>query len=289
MPTECPACGTTLAQQKEGDKDLRCPNHQSAPPRCASGCSTSPGRGAFDIEGLGYEAAVALLDAEVIDNEGDLFALDRGQLLQTACSRARPRRARTCLDPCSPPTASGCWPTSTGPSSCRCGGSWSPCRSATSARPRPARWPPVRLDGRDPRASARQLAAAEGVGPTIAEAVVEWFGARALARRDRRQVERAGVSLEDERDESIARTLEGLTIVVTGSLVDFSRDAAKEAIIARGGKAARRCRRTPTSSSSATRRIQGRQGRAARRAGPRRGRLRGAAGGWSVGACEASS
>lgn len=43
--------------------------------------------------------------------------------------------------------------------------------------------------------------------------------------------------MEDERDESIPRTLEGKTIVVTGSLVDFSRDGAKEAILQRGGKA----------------------------------------------------
>ena len=44
--------------------------------------------------------------------------------------------------------------------------------------------------------------------------------------------------MADERDESVARTLEGLTVVVTGSLVEFSRDSAKEAILARGGKAA---------------------------------------------------
>ena len=86
-------------------------------------------------------------------------------------------------------------------------------------------------------ATEQELAAAEGVGPTIAEAVIEWF-------REPWHVaivdkwEAAGVSLEDERDESIDRTLEGLTIVVTGSLVDFSRDSAKEAILTRGGKAA---------------------------------------------------
>ena len=44
--------------------------------------------------------------------------------------------------------------------------------------------------------------------------------------------------MADERDESVARTLEGLTVVVTGSLEGFSRDGAKEAILARGGKAA---------------------------------------------------
>jgi DNA ligase (NAD+) len=86
-------------------------------------------------------------------------------------------------------------------------------------------------------ASLDELAAAEGVGPTIAEAVVEWFGVD--WHRDIVDTwAAAGVSMEDERDESVERTLEGLTVVVTGSLVDFSRDSAKEAILARGGKAA---------------------------------------------------
>ncbi len=47
----------------------------------------------------------------------------------------------------------------------------------------------------------------------------------------------AGVTMADERDESVPRTLEGLTIVVTGSLEGFTRDSVKEAIIVRGGKA----------------------------------------------------
>ncbi len=84
------------------------------------------------------------------------------------------------------------------------------------------------------------LADAEGVGPTIAAAVREWFDGPeshwhvAIVEK----WERAGVTMADERDESVARTLEGLTVVVTGSLDDFSRDSAKEAILARGGKAA---------------------------------------------------
>jgi len=45
------------------------------------------------------------------------------------------------------------------------------------------------------------------------------------------------VRMEDERDDSTPRTLDGLTLVVTGSLADFSRDGAKEAIVSRGGKA----------------------------------------------------
>jgi DNA ligase (NAD+) len=86
-------------------------------------------------------------------------------------------------------------------------------------------------------ATEEQLAAAEGVGPTIAEAVIEWFTVDWHAAIVDKW-ERAGVSMADERDESVPRTLEGLTVVVTGSLVDFSRDSAKEAILARGGKAA---------------------------------------------------
>jgi len=81
------------------------------------------------------------------------------------------------------------------------------------------------------------LADAEGVGPTIADAVVEWFAVdwhREIVRKWRE----AGVTMADERDESAPRTLAGMSIVVTGSLVDFSRDQAKEAILARGGKAA---------------------------------------------------
>ena len=58
MPTDCPACGTPLAQQKEGDKDLRCPNHEHCPAQVRERVFHVAGRGAFDIEGLGYEAAV---------------------------------------------------------------------------------------------------------------------------------------------------------------------------------------------------------------------------------------
>jgi DNA ligase (NAD+) len=86
-------------------------------------------------------------------------------------------------------------------------------------------------------ADLERLSAAEGVGPTIAEAVVEWFAVdwhRVILDKWRR----AGVTMEDERDESTPRTLEGMSIVVTGSLDAFSRDQAKEAILVRGGKAA---------------------------------------------------
>jgi len=86
-------------------------------------------------------------------------------------------------------------------------------------------------------ASTEELAGAEGVGPTIAEAIREWFDVdwhREIVAKWRA----AGVSLTDEAAEEGPRPLEGLSVVVTGSLADFSRDSATEAITARGGKVA---------------------------------------------------
>ncbi|MBJ7356986.1 NAD-dependent DNA ligase LigA [Nocardioides sp.] len=236
MPTECPACGTALAEQKEGDKDLRCPNHQFCPAQVRERVFHVAGRGAFDIEGLGYEAAVALLEAQVIDNEGDLFALTEDKLLQAPLFTRAPKKGEEgpqlsangerLLANLDQAKRVPLWRVLVALSIRHVG--------PTAARALAQEFGSMAaIRG----ASEESLAAAEGVGPTIAEAVIEWF-------KEPWHVEivdkweRDGVSLEDERDASVERTLEGLTVVVTGSLVDFSRDSAREAILARGGKAA---------------------------------------------------
>ena len=236
MPTECPACATTLVQQKEGDKDLRCPNHQFCPAQVRERVFHVAGRGAFDIEGLGYEAAVALLEAGVIDNEADVFDLDEAALLKTPLFTRAPKKGegdgpvlsangRRLLDNLGKAKQVPLWRVLVALSIRHVG--------PTAARALAAEFGSMAaIRG----ASEEQLAAAEGVGPTIAEAVIEWFSVewhRAIVDT----WEASGVSMEDERDESTPRTLEGLSIVVTGSLVDFSRDSAKEAIVSRGGKA----------------------------------------------------
>ncbi|MDR3068685.1 MAG: NAD-dependent DNA ligase LigA [Cellulomonas sp.] len=88
-------------------------------------------------------------------------------------------------------------------------------------------------------AAVARLSGVEGIGPTIAESVVDWFtGPDSDWHRDIvTRWARAGMVMADQRDESVARTLEGLTVVVTGGLEGFTRDGAKEAIIVRGGKA----------------------------------------------------
>ena len=85
-------------------------------------------------------------------------------------------------------------------------------------------------------ADRERLASVDGVGPTIADSIIEWFAEDWHAEIVDSWAA-AGVCMEDSRDESVERTLEGLTVVVTGTLNGYTRDGAKEAIIARGGKA----------------------------------------------------
>ena len=80
MPTHCPSCGTALRPEKEGDKDIRCPNSRSCPQQLRERLSSLAGRGAFDIEALGSEGAGALLEAGVLEDESRLFGLTDADL-----------------------------------------------------------------------------------------------------------------------------------------------------------------------------------------------------------------
>ena len=230
MPTTCPECGTTLAPAKEGDADIRCPNTRSCPAQLRERVFHVAGRGAFDIEGLGYEAAVALLQAGVIIDEGDLFGITEDDLLRTDLFTikgggvsANGKRLLANLDKAK---SQPLWRVLV-------------ALSIRHVGPTAARALATEYGSLDAvmAASEEELSVVEGVGPTIAAAVVEWFTVgwhRAIVDKWRA----AGVRMADERDASVERTLDGLSIVVTGSLPGFSRDDAKEAIVARGGKAA---------------------------------------------------
>jgi DNA ligase (NAD+) len=230
MPTTCPECGTTLAPAKEGDADIRCPNARACPAQLRERVFHVAGRGAFDIEGLGYEAAIALLKAGAIADEGDLFSLTEDDLLRTELfttkSGALSANGKRLLANLDTAKAAPLWRVLV-------------ALSIRHVGPTAARALATEFGSLDAitSASTEELAAVEGVGPTIADAVTEWFTVdwhRAIVDKWRA----AGVRMADERDASVPRTLEGLTIVVTGSLTGFSRDDAKEAIVARGGKAA---------------------------------------------------
>src|ERR1700723_500255 len=78
-PTHCPSCGTELARE-EAEVDWRCPNTRACPAQLRERLFHLAGRGAFDIEVLGYEAVSALLDCGLVTDEGDLFALTAERL-----------------------------------------------------------------------------------------------------------------------------------------------------------------------------------------------------------------
>jgi DNA ligase (NAD+) len=194
------------------------------------------GRGAFDIEGLGYEAAVALLESGVIADEGDVFDLDDAAVGQTPLFTRAPKKdegdspvisanGRRLLDNLAKAREVPLWRVLV-------------ALSIRHVGPTAARALATEFGSMDAIRAAdhQRLAGAEGVGPTIAEAVLEWFDVdwhRAIVDK----WAAAGVTMADQRDESTPRTLEGLTVVVTGSLVAYTRDSIKEAIISRGGKA----------------------------------------------------
>lgn len=230
MPATCPECGSTLAPSKEGDADIRCPNTRSCPAQLRERVFHVAGRGAFDIEGLGYEAATALLAADVITDEGDVFDLTAEQLLRTSLFTTQKNELSAngarLLANLGKAKQQPLWRVLVALSIRHVG--------PTAARALAAEFGDLQAIT---EASEEQLAAVEGVGTTIAAAVIDWFTVdwhRDIVDKWRA----AGVRMADERDAGIERNLEGLSIVVTGSLTGFSRDEAKEAILVRGGKAA---------------------------------------------------
>ncbi|HEX5404137.1 MAG TPA: NAD-dependent DNA ligase LigA [Pseudonocardiaceae bacterium] len=230
MPDICPECGTPLHREKESDVDIRCPNARSCPAQLRERLFHLAGRGGFDIEGLGYEAAAALLTSGALTDEGDVFGLTAEQLIDVELFRTK---AGTL-------SANGA----------------KLLTNLDAAKDRPLWRALVALSIRHVGPTAAQalargfgslaaieaaeqdeLADVDGVGPTIAAAVREWFEVdwhREVVRKWRD----AGVRLVEDRSGGVPRVLEGLSVVVTGSLPGFSRDEAKEAITERGGKAA---------------------------------------------------
>ncbi len=264
MPTECPSCHTPLAPAKEGDVDIRCPNSRSCPSQLRERVFHVAGRGAFDIEALGWEAAIALTqpaapEVPPLENEARLFDLTPEDLQNVMIRREKRSKG----------AGTGEWelvpyfwtkPTAKTPSK-PSANTQKLFKELEKAKTQPLWRVLVALSIRHvgPTASRalatrygsmeallavletadarEQLAEVDGVGPIIADALIEWFAVdwhREIVHRWKA----AGVRMADERDGSVQRNLEGMTVVVTGTLPNFSRDEAKEAIIIRGGKAA---------------------------------------------------
>src|SRR5690606_17295431 len=257
MPAECPECGTPLGQQKEGDVDLRCPNTRYCKGQLRERLFFIAGRKALDIEALGYVAATALTQplepAEPpLRDEGDLFNLTVEQLLPIRTLVLDPDTAEPKIDPkTGEPKVVTFFANQEG----------EPKKTVEKlfeqleeAKRRPLWRVLVGLSIRHvgPRAaedlarhfrsldaiaqaSEEELVAVDGIGPTIARSIVDWFAVdwhREIVEKWRA----AGVRMAEEGADEGPRLLDGVTVVVTGSLEDYSRDGAKEAVQELGGK-----------------------------------------------------
>ncbi|MFF0382153.1 NAD-dependent DNA ligase LigA [Streptomyces sp. NPDC004286] len=259
MPTHCPECGTALRPMKEGDIDLRCPNARTCPAQLRERVAYLAGRECLDIEHFGGVAAAALTrplepaDPPLVD-EGDLFDLTVEKLLPIKAHVLDPDSGLPKRDP------------KTGEEkvvTVFANQKGEPKKNTLSllehieaAKQRPlARFlnglsirhvGPVaaqalarefRSVDRIEAATEEELAATDGVGPIIAAALKEWF-AEDWHREIVRKWKAAGVPLEEEStgEDEGPRPLEGMTVVVTGTLENFTRDGAKDALQSRGAK-----------------------------------------------------
>ncbi len=221
MPTRCPECDTELVRPAD-EVDIRCPNAVSCPAQLRESIFHFASRGALDIDGLGYETAIALLDAGRVHDVGDVFHLSpesfeglRGfgqkkidQILR-GVEQARGRPLWRLLV--------GLSIRHVGPSAARALAREMRSVDAVAA------------------ASTETLAVVDGVGPTIAAAVADWF-ADPRHREILERIRSGGARLADVGADDGPGPLHGVTVVITGTLTDWSRDSAAEAVQARGGK-----------------------------------------------------
>lgn len=230
FPTLCPVCGTRLAPQKEEDADWRCPNHRSCPAQLTARLTYLAGRGGFDIEALGEKGAEDLIRTGVLADESTLFDLTeedlRASAVYTTTKGEVNASGRKLIANLERARRADLWRVLVALSIRHVG--------PTAARALARRYGDMEAILSAP---VDELAEIEGVGPAIAASVAAW------ARVDwhRQIVDRwaaAGVTMREEAGDRPEQVLEGMTVVVTGTLERFSRDEAKEAIVSRGGKAA---------------------------------------------------
>ena len=231
MPTVCPDCGSKLRAITEGDVDIRCPNNQSCPAQLVERLFYIGSRSALDIDVLGYEASAALLADGLVKDEGDLFSLTEKDLAKSQFFLKKDGTlgaiAERFIVGLESAKTRPLWRVLVALSIRHVG--------PTSAQALANKFGSIENIR---NASTDELANVEGVGGVIAESINEWFSEK-WHQKIIEKWQKSGVVLVDKKPvNNLKQTLAGLTIVVTGSLDDFTRDGASEAIVLRGGKAA---------------------------------------------------
>jgi len=171
MPTHCPECGEQLRAMSQGDVDIRCPNTQSCPAQLRERIYYIGSRAALDIDVLGYEAAIALLDAKIIKDESDLFDLTAKKLVTSTFFTKKDGTPAANVDKLLAALEDAktrpLWRTLVALSIRHVG--------PTAAQGLATALGSVKAIS---EASAEELADIDGVGQIIAESIVEWFGVK---------------------------------------------------------------------------------------------------------------
>jgi len=220
FPTVCPSCGQPLVRP-EGESDTRCVNAE-CPAQAWAGIAHFASRGGMDIEGLGERTVSVFLDEGLLVDAAGIYNLDFDRVrqlegfgeisitnLRNAIEASKHRPLTSLL------TALGIR---------HIGGTTAQVLARTFGS----------LD-RIMATSADELGAAEGIGPTIAESVAEFF-ARPEKRELVETLRRAGVNFVGPDAPDRPQVLSGRSIVVTGALNGWTREEAEDAITSRGGK-----------------------------------------------------
>ncbi|HET6817895.1 MAG TPA: NAD-dependent DNA ligase LigA [Mycobacteriales bacterium] len=221
MPRKCPECGTPLVRP-EGEADTRCPNSVSCPAQLRESVFHFAGRGALDIDGLGYETAIALLDNDRLHDVGDVFHLTEASFADLR--GFGPKKVAQILNGIEAARDRPLWRLLVGLSIRHVG----PTAAQSLARE-------LRSIDAIAAADVDTLSSVEGVGPTIAQAIVEWF-ADARHREILERIRSGGARTEEAGQAAGPGPLDGVSVVVTGTLAGFSRDAATAAVQDLGGK-----------------------------------------------------
>jgi DNA ligase (NAD+) len=220
FPTHCPRCGELLVRE-EGGGHHYCVN-LDCPARHTGGIEHFASRGAMDIEGLGEQRVHLFVEMGLLADIGDLYTLDYDQLrgregfgdtsienLRAAIDASRDRPLANLLV--------GLNIAHLGPTGARLLASTFGHLDAIAG------------------ASAEEMAAVDGIGPTIAQSVADWFASE----RNRAVIDKlraAELNFEGPAAPAVAQVLDGMSVVVTGTLEGFTREEVEAAITERGGK-----------------------------------------------------
>ena len=233
MPQKCPECGTKLAPAKIGDVDLRCSNARTCPAQLRERLFHVGSRGALDVEGLGSKSAAALLNDKILKDEGELFDLTPKDLEVSEYFTRAPGKNETkrvlnkngeeLLSQLQAAKSRPLWRVLVALSIRHVG--------PTAAQALSREFKSIENIA---NAKIEKLSEVAGVGEVIGIAVKEWFS-EDWHKEIVGKWARAGVRMKDE-EITGPQPLKDLNFVITGSVPNYSRDAASNAVLERGGK-----------------------------------------------------